>query len=230
MNNLKSLFKKVYTEQPHEHFIKKEDSWTSIIFSDPFSIPIARLAARWKRIHPNHFTIMTLPFALISAYFFFEGKLIYGAIFYWLNFIIDGVDGKLARLTNRFSERGLVLDYYIDRIKNIALFFSLWYSQYYLIDHWLLGGVIICAHYGLMVFEYLFIQKFTYKTIFPRVYSYYASLDEVFLIFFLATLLNMVFILLPLLIALQYLSYIIIYIKQKEHPNIKVRLREMFKL
>jgi len=230
MNYLKNLFKKIYTEGPNEHFIKKLDSWTSIIFSDPFSIPIARFAARWKRIHPNHFTIMTLPVALISAYFFFEGQLIYGAIFYWLNFILDGVDGKLARLTNQLSRRGYILDYYTDRIKNIVLFLSLWYSQYYLKDYWLLGGGIICVHYGLMVFEYLFIQKFTYKTVFPRVYSYYAPLDEVFLIFFLAPLLNMVFILLPLLILLQYFSYISIYIKQKERPDTKARLREMFKL
>ena len=230
MKKKKSLLTRIYTEGPGEDFIKKDDSWTSILFSDPFSIPLTRFLSKFKRIHPNHITIIALIPAFIAVYFFIRGQLFYGAIFYLLNFIIDGIDGKLARLTKKFSKHGATLDYYTDRIRNFALYFSFWYSQYYLHGQWLFGGGIIFAHYVLMVFGFLFITKFTYKTIFPRVYSYYAPIDEGFLTFFFAPLINQVVLLLPILILLQFLSYMILFFIQKEKPNFKTRFRDMLKI
>jgi phosphatidylglycerophosphate synthase len=230
MNKKKALIRRIYTEGPGEDFIKKKDSWTSIIFSDPFSIPLARFLSKFKRINPNHITIIALIPAFIAMYFFIRGQLVYGAFFFLLNFIIDGVDGKLARLTKKFSKYGEALDYHTDRIRNLALYFSLWYSQYYLQGQWLFGGGIIFAHYVLMIFGFLFISKYTYKTIFPRVYSYYASIDEGFLTFFVAPLIGQVVLLLPILILLQFLSYIILFFIQKEKPDFKTRFRDMLKI
>jgi phosphatidylglycerophosphate synthase len=229
MKRKKSLLRRIYTENPGENFIKKRDSWTSIIFSDPFSIPIARLAAKSKKLHPNHFSILGLVPAFIAVYCFLRGELVYGAFFYLINFIIDGVDGKLARLTNQLSKSGEALDRRADRIKNAALYFSLWYSQFYLQGYWLLGGFIIFCHYALMVVVYLFIKDGTYKTIFPRVYSYYATIDEGFIVFFFAPLLNQVRLLLPILILLQSISFLALSLKQKEEPDFKFRLKKMIR-
>lgn len=226
----KSLLQNIYTEHSGENFIKKEDSWTSIIFSDPFSIPIARLAAKSKRLKPNHFTIISIIPVFFAVYFFFRGELIYGAFCYLLNFIIDGVDGKLARLTNQFSEKGAKLDYFFDRIGNIALYFTFWYSQYYIFGNWFIGGCFIIEHYALMLLGYLFIDKFKYKTIFPRVYSYYASLDEGFISFFFLPLLGIVQIGLPIMILSQSISYFILIIKQKGTPDYKTKFKKLIRL
>ena len=230
MKQKKSIFKKIYTENPGENFIKKEDSWTSIIFSDPFSIPIARLAAKSKILIPNHFTVIGLIPAILAIYFFFCGELIYGAIFYLINFILDGVDGKLARLTKKVSKSGEKLDYFSDRFRNLLLYLAIWYSQFYLNDEWFVGGCFIAAHYALMVLGYLFIEKYTYKTIFPRVYSYYATLDEGFILFFSLTLINKVRIGLPILILMQSISYLVLFLTQKNKPKSKARLKQMFRL
>jgi phosphatidylglycerophosphate synthase len=230
MKRKKSILKRIYTEGPGEDFIKKEDSWTSIIFSDPFSIPLARFLSKFKSVYPNHITIIALIPAFIAVYFFFRGQLMYGAFFFLLNFIIDGIDGKLARLTKKYSKHGVALDYHTDRIRNFALFFSLWYSQYYLHGQWLTGGAIIFVHYVAMVFGFLFVTDFSYKTIFPRVYSYYAPIDEGFLIFFFAPLINQVTLLLPILVLLQLISYITLFFVQKKKPDFKTRFRDMLKV
>ena len=232
MKKILVTIKKIYTQQPNENFIK-EDAWAPILLSDPVSIPLARLLSRIKRIHPNHITLLTVPFAFIAAYMFIKGELIYGALFYWLNFVLDGTDGKVARLTGKNSKFGEKLDYYTDTVNNLAMYFGLWWSQYYIHGDWFIGGVIVFAHYAIMVFGYVFVGDFRYKTIFPRVFSYYSPFEEAFGTFFFAPLFNKVKLLFPILVALQFISYVILFIKKKEKPDleeIEERIKMMLKL
>ena len=229
MKKIASLFKKVYTQQPNENFLK-EDAWAPILLSDPISIPLARFLSKFRRIHPNHITLLSIPFAFAAAYMFMTGELAYGAIFYWLNFVLDGTDGKVARLTGRTSKFGAKLDYYTDTLNNLALYFGLWWSQYYIYGDGFVGGAIVFAHYAIMVFCYLFIGDFSYKTIFPRVFSYYSPFEEAFGTFFFAPLLGIVTILFPILVLLQFISYVILFFKQKERPDIKNGVKKMLKI
>lgn len=233
MKKVKEIIKNIYTEGPNEDFIKKKDSWTVILLGGILSIPLVRLITKIKiKIHPNVITILTIPFALIAAISFAYGKLVLGAIFFFLNFTLDCTDGKLARLTNTTSQFGEKLDYYTDTVNNLAMYFGLWWSQYYLQGQWLLGGGIVFAHYAIMVFGYTFIKDITYKTIFPRVFSYYSPFEEAFGTFFFAPLFNVVRIAFPILVLLQFISYIILLIK-KEKPDleeIKKRIKNMLKI
>ena len=232
MKKILATIKKIYTQQPNENFIK-EDAWAPIILSDPVSIPLARLLSRIKRIHPNHITLLTVPFAFTAAYMFMKGELIYGALFYWLNFVLDGTDGKVARLTGKTSKFGEKLDYYTDTVNNLAMYFGLWWSQYYVYGEWFIGGVIVFAHYAIMVFGYVFVGDFRYKTIFPRVFSYYSPFEEAFGTFLFAPLFNIVHVLFPLLVMLQLLSYTILFIKHERKiglTEIKERILRMLKI
>lgn len=232
MEKILITIKKFYTQRPEENFLK-EDAWAPILLSDPVSIPLARFLSKFRRIHPNYITLLSIPFAFAAAYMFMTGNLAYGAIFYWLNFVLDGTDGKVARLTGTTSKFGAKLDYYTDTLNNLAMYFGLWWSQYYMYGDGLLGGAIVFAHYASMVFCYLFIGDFAYKTIFPRVYSYYSPFEEAFGTFFFAPLLNMVRLFLPILVALQFVSYIVLFIRRREkmnHEELKRRIKKMLKL
>jgi phosphatidylglycerophosphate synthase len=230
MKNKKSSLKEIYTNGPDESFIKEKDSWTTIIFCDPFSIPLARLFAKFKKIHPNYISILAMICGFIAAYFFFRGLLIYGSLVFLLKFILDGTDGKLARLTNTKSKTGEKIDYYTDIIGNIPMYFGLWYSQFYIFNKWFFGGSFIALHYLTMAFGYIFLKKLSYKTIFPRVSSYYIHIDEGFLTFFIAPLTGYFIYVFPILVLIQLVSYIILCFTQKEKPDFKKNIKRMLKL
>jgi phosphatidylglycerophosphate synthase len=126
-----------------------------------------------------------------------------------------------ARLTNSTTEFGKNLDNYTDRFNNFCMYFGLWHSQYYQNDQWLLGGAIIFIHYLIMVFGKIFIKNTTYKTVIPKVNSYYSTIDEGNYTFFVLPLIGVFRLMLPILVGLQMVSHIILFLKQKKYFNKK---------
>ena len=217
--------KSIYIERPNERFLG-EDYLVSLPFV-LFTVPLVRLMQKLNlKIHPNVITLASFPVILTAAYFFFDGKLVIGALCYFIYYIMDNVDGKWARLTGKTSEFGERLDYYVGAFGNLAMYFGLWYSQYYLKGDWLIGGSIVVAHYIIVVSMWIFLQQPYYRTIFRRVPSYYSLQEEGFGTFFFAPLCNVVTILFPLLVMLQLISFIILLIRQKERPNVGKRIKE----
>jgi phosphatidylglycerophosphate synthase len=101
------------------------DSWWGRYFLDPVSIRLTWLVANFTRLTPNAVTVLSFLFALVSAYLFYRGEtpfLVAGAFVYEFGFVLDTVDGKLARLTGRSSTTGAFLDVYLD---NISVFLNL---------------------------------------------------------------------------------------------------------
>lgn len=229
MNKGESIIEKTYSEKKGEHFIKKSEAWSLVFIGRVFGIPLARVFTRYK-INPNHITILTVPFSLIAGYFFFTNQLILGSLFYFIGYILDCSDGTLARMTNKVSKYGERLDYYTDIINNIAMYFGLWYSQFYLHNMWLIGGSIIAFHYMIMAFGYIFLSKLNYKTISPKICSYYMHADEGFLTFAIIPLTGYFFLLFPILVILQFISYLILFFIQKEKPDFKNNIKKMLKI
>lgn len=216
MGKLKLSIESIYSEGEGEHFLNKSEQISLVYIGRIFGIPLARAISNLPfKIHPNIITIFSFLFALFAGFCFFHNLLIFGAVFYLINFILDCTDGILARLTGKTSKIGAKLDYYTDRVGNISMYFGLWWSQYYQNDNWLLGFSIIFAHYVIMLFGNKFIKKLTYKTIFPRVNSYYSSFEEGFGTFFLAPVLGIFPVLFPILVFLEFVSYSILFVKQK---------------
>lgn len=76
---------------------------------------------------------MTFPVIFVSACFFFLGEPIYlviGAFVYEFNFMLDCVDGKLARLTGKCSKLGEFFDLYLDNINVFVNLLALVLGQY----------------------------------------------------------------------------------------------------
>jgi len=93
------------------------NSWYARKVARPISIVITK-PFLW--MHPNTITLIMILIGLLAMPFFALGtykSIIIGALILQLHYILDHVDGNVARLTNKKSKRGLYLDY----ISNITI-------------------------------------------------------------------------------------------------------------
>ena len=77
---------------------------------------------------PNAMTVFVLITGLWGAYAASSASAasqLFGAFLYQLHSIIDGCDGEIARLTQRFGKHGALIDSMVDDICNGAFFFGL---------------------------------------------------------------------------------------------------------
>ncbi len=80
------------------------------------------------RITPNQITILWLILAAITIPLFMKGYLLTGIILAAVSGVLDGVDGKLARLTLRFSKSGDMLDHIGGTVYDAVWYLALgWY-------------------------------------------------------------------------------------------------------
>ncbi len=105
--------------------------WMYIIKS--FVYKLTFFFANYTRFTPNQITIMSFIFGLLSAYFFLNGTwfyLIIGALLFQCSFILDIIDGKVARLKGLKSAFGAYLDAITDLLKYFFIILGLAYGQY----------------------------------------------------------------------------------------------------
>ncbi|MER5438115.1 CDP-alcohol phosphatidyltransferase family protein [Streptomyces sp. NPDC002790] len=128
---------------------KKRDAWWTVLLVDPMATPLVRVTARWTRITPNQITWGALILGLGAAGCFAMGDwrwLIAGAVIYHLSFVLDCMDGKVARLTGQGSVFGAWLDYIFDRVRVMACAVALMGGQFQrtgdLIYIWLAVAVV----------------------------------------------------------------------------------------
>lgn len=97
--------------------------------------PGARTAQRFG-ITPDMLTVASFVFALAAAAFFALARpgsevfLLLGGAAVGANALLDGLDGRLARLTNTSSKRGDYLDHVVDRYSDAAILLGLALSPY----------------------------------------------------------------------------------------------------
>lgn len=128
---------------------KKRDAWWTVLLVDPVATPLVRLTAKYTRITPNQLTWGAFLLGLASAACFAVGDwswLVAGAVVYHLSFVLDCMDGKVARLTGQGSLFGAWLDFVFDRIRVAVCAVALMAGQYQRTDDelyiWLAAAVI----------------------------------------------------------------------------------------
>ncbi|WP_078947598.1 CDP-alcohol phosphatidyltransferase family protein [Streptomyces griseus] len=112
---------------------KKRDAWWTVFLVDPTATRMLLLFARFRFITPNRVTWAALFIGLGSAGFFLQGdrqSLLIGAGLYHLSFILDCIDGKLARLKGNGTVFGGWLDYVFDRIRVLFCALALMGGQF----------------------------------------------------------------------------------------------------
>jgi phosphatidylglycerophosphate synthase len=96
---------------------KKLDYWFTVLATDPVALPLVRFFARTKLLTPDQVTIVALLLGLAVGPLFATGArwgLVAGGVVFYLAFLFDCVDGKLARALEVTSARGEALDHLAD--------------------------------------------------------------------------------------------------------------------
>ncbi|MDF2707369.1 MAG: hypothetical protein K0R62_3021 [Nonomuraea muscovyensis] len=121
---------------------KRRDSWWTVYFVDPVACRVALVVANRTGITPNALTVTSLVLGLCAAGCFAADELAAGAAMFYLSFMIDCVDGKIARLKGTGTPFGLWLDYVGDRVRVVFCAGGLAWGQYALTGQvrWILLG------------------------------------------------------------------------------------------
>lgn len=128
--------------------VKADDGFFGTFFVSPYSRFIARWAAR-RHIRPNAVTVLSLLLALGAATLFALGHRwdrVAGAGVLFAAFVLDCVDGQLARYTRGFTSFGAWLDVTTDRVKEYAVYAGLAVgaSRVADVDLWTLAATAMC--------------------------------------------------------------------------------------
>jgi phosphatidylglycerophosphate synthase len=123
--------------------LKASDGFFTTFFVNPYSVHIVRFGAR-RGWHPNQVTAASMLVGLFAAAAFATGErwgLISGALLLQVAFVLDCVDGQLARYTQTFSRTGGYLDAVFDRGKEYVVYAGLAAGSARTGDpEWLLAG------------------------------------------------------------------------------------------
>ena len=112
---------------------KKRDAWWTVFLVDPLAARIILPLANRTKVTPNQVSLISFAVGLLAAAAFWQGDhpaLVVGALLYHISFVLDCVDGKIARLKGTGSVFGMWLDYSFDRYRVLACTGALMYGQY----------------------------------------------------------------------------------------------------
>lgn len=144
-------------EEIRDRTYKDRDAWWTVWLVDPLASRLVRLVAPYRSVTPNRLTMMAFVLGVAAAACFAQQDypwLIIGAVLFHLSFVIDCMDGKIARLNGTGSVFGAWLDYVFDRLRVLVCTIALMGGQFdktgSLTYLWLGGAVIF-----LDMFRYL---------------------------------------------------------------------------
>ena len=92
---------------------KKRDYWWTVIATDPLAVPLTRLLVPARFVSPNAISVLALLLGIAVGPAFALGTrtgLIAGGLLFYFAFMVDCVDGKLARARGQTSALGAALD------------------------------------------------------------------------------------------------------------------------
>lgn len=112
---------------------KQRDAWWTVGLVDPLASRLVWLVAPWRSVTPNRLTGAAFLIGIVSAYCFWRADyawLLLGALLFHLSFVLDCMDGKIARLNGTGSPFGSWLDYVFDRLRVAVCAVGLFGGQY----------------------------------------------------------------------------------------------------
>jgi phosphatidylglycerophosphate synthase len=116
-----------------EQTYKVRDAWWTVLLVDPLAARLVRLVAPYRWITPNLLTVVAMLLGVGSAACFLAQDrwwLIAGAVLFHLSFVVDCMDGKVARLNGTGSLFGAWFDFMFDRLRVFMCAAALFGGQY----------------------------------------------------------------------------------------------------
>ncbi|MDA8370876.1 MAG: CDP-alcohol phosphatidyltransferase family protein [Nocardiopsaceae bacterium] len=116
-----------------EQTYKPRDSWWTVYLVDPLASRLVQVTANRTSLTPNQLTLAALVLGLGAAGCFAMAEwpwLLAGALLFHFSFVLDCMDGKIARLKGNGSIFGSWLDYVFDRLRVLVCAVALMGGQY----------------------------------------------------------------------------------------------------
>ncbi|MEV4702489.1 CDP-alcohol phosphatidyltransferase family protein [Actinoplanes sp. NPDC049316] len=120
-------------QEIREQTYKDRDAWWTVLLVDPVAVRLVRLVSPYRRITPNLLTGVATLFGLgAAACFAMQDRwwLVAGALLFHVSFIVDCMDGKIARLNGTGSLFGTWFDFMFDRLRVFGCALALFGGQY----------------------------------------------------------------------------------------------------
>ena len=143
--------------------VKTNDSPFTTLLVSPYSKYLARFAARrgWS---PDQVTALSFAVGVAAAAAFAlgtRGTMIAGAVLLQLSFVLDCVDGQLARYTRTFSSFGGWLDAVLDRMKEYVLYggLALGAARGFEDDVWVLAAAALTVQTARHISDFAYVAK-----------------------------------------------------------------------
>ena len=124
---------KVTLQEIRERTYKPVDAWWTVLLVDPLAARLVRQVAPYRWITPNVLTLIATIFGIGAAVCFAIGDrwyLVAGALLFHLSFVVDCMDGKIARLNGTGTMFGQWLDFVLDRVRVFFIALALFGGQY----------------------------------------------------------------------------------------------------
>lgn len=137
--------------------IKASDGWWASVFSGPVANILLRYIADIKWISPNCVTTSSLFLCIITCAFVSVGVqpfLMLSAILIQLVFIVDCLDGQLARYRNQCSNFGAWYDRVTDRVKDFIIYFAIASGHYHVYKDWKIWPLAMTSLFFVYLFDY----------------------------------------------------------------------------
>lgn len=137
--------------------IKKKDGWWARTFCGPVANIFLIFIAEKNFITPNHVTTFSLFLCVIACGFICTGVqpyLMSAAVLVQLVFIVDCLDGQLARYRNQCSNFGAWYDRVTDRVKDFLIYFSIAWGHYSVYDDWKIWPLTMTSLFFVYLFDY----------------------------------------------------------------------------
>jgi phosphatidylglycerophosphate synthase len=120
-------------QEIREQTYKVRDAWWTVLLVDPIAARLVRLVAPYRWITPNLLTgLATLLGVGSAACFLAQDRwwLVAGAALFHVSFLVDCMDGKIARLNGTGSMFGAWFDFIFDRLRVFMCAVALFGGQY----------------------------------------------------------------------------------------------------
>jgi phosphatidylglycerophosphate synthase len=105
--------------EPHERaraMNKPVDSWWTVLAIDPIAARLVPALSGVRAVTPTRLTLTAFVLGLASVVAFAAGELALGAILFEVRFLLDCLDGKLARYRGTSSPAGAFVDVACDMV------------------------------------------------------------------------------------------------------------------
>lgn len=143
--------------QKIKNAIKKKDGWWASLFSGPIANIFLCFICDVKWLTPNWVTTSSLFTCIIASAFISTGLpifLVFGAMLVQLVFILDCLDGQLARYREQSSNFGAWYDRVTDRVKDFLIYFSIAIGHYRIYEDWKIWPLAMTSLFFVYLFDY----------------------------------------------------------------------------